>query len=437
MDTYYCLTAKHKLKMIIENMSEDLTPFVKCPGKDFSRNRKISFSDSIHFLLSLQSNCLNREILHFYSYSLERPTSSAMLQCRSKLKLEAFEHIFHKFTDACPVTPRFKGYCLFAVDGSRFTFPENKKETNCNVKSPNTEKGHNMIQLNAIYHLGSSIFKDVLFQEIRKLDEHSGLVTMLQRCQFPERSIMIGDRGFESYNTFAHLENKGLYYVIRGKQGKSGILSGLKLPDTEEFDEERSVIICRKHTKAAKEHPNLYKRIRKGAKFDFFSEDSDEYHMKIRVVKLKLANGRTEILYTNLPKEAMSVEDLREIYRKRWGIETAFLQLKHTLGAVALHSKKAEYVLQELYAKLIMYNFCKTIIFQTMLIQKPDWQYVYEIDFSTAVDVCMKLWRSDRNDIPQKVKTLIRQHIHPIREEQSSPRTSGRTICLYFTYRIA
>ena len=45
----------------------------------------------------------------------------------------------------------------------------------------------------------------------------------------------------------------------------------------------------------------------------------------------------------------------------RWGIETSFRNLKHTLGLLHLHAKKVEFVRQEIFAKLTMYNFCELI----------------------------------------------------------------------------
>lgn len=434
----FSFSTKEKLKTIIKNMNENIDPFIKRPGIDFSRNRKILFSDVIHFLLSLQSECLDNEMLHFFSYSLNIPTSSAMIQSRSKIKLTALEHIFHKFVDACPVTPRFRGYHLLAVDGSKFTIPENKKEPLYHVDTPNTEKGRNVLQLNAIYHLNSGIFKDVLFQEIRNLNEHSALITMLDRLQFPEKSIIITDRGYESYNTLAHIENKGLHYVIRGRQGEKGIISGLNLPKSEEFDVEYTLTISKKNSRLVKQQPALYKRIRSDTKFDFFSEDNPEYLFKFRVIKIKITDTLNEILFTNLTKDEMPADDIREIYRQRWEIETAFSQLKYTLGAIAVHSKKAEYVLQELYAKIIMYNYCKIIVYHITLIQNPSRKYVYQANLKQAVDICMKLWSCPEGTAPPEVEKLICKFCHPIRTGRSSPRASNKKrSVLYFTYRIA
>ena len=56
----------------------------------------------------------------------------------------------------------------------------------------------------------------------------------------PQRPIVTADRGYESYNNMAHIQEKGWFYLIRVKdfgKYKTGILHGLDLPDTEEFDE--------------------------------------------------------------------------------------------------------------------------------------------------------------------------------------------------------
>ncbi|EOS46809.1 MAG: transposase [Lachnospiraceae bacterium] len=45
----------------------------------------------------------------------------------------------------------------------------------------------------------------------------------------------------------------------------------------------------------------------------------------------------------------------------RWGIETSFRELKHTLSLNKLHSKKTAHIHQEIFAKAIIYNFCSVI----------------------------------------------------------------------------
>lgn len=428
---------KQKLKSVIRKAGNNSSSYVKNPDKDFMRNRKISFTDTLLFPISLQGQCLDQEMLRFYPCSTASPTSSAMLQARQKLKPSVWEYLFHSFTNASPCGGLFHGYRLLAVDGSRFIMPENPKEPLCWVKSPHKDKGKNILNLNALYHLGRGILEDVEFQCLHEIDEYAALVTMLGRLKSPDPFILTADRGYESFNTFAHIENKGGKYVIRGKQGETGILSGLDLPDLPEFDCDVSITICQKHTKNTKEDPRQYKRIRSDAKFDFFTESVSEYHMHFRVVKIKLSENLTEILFTNLPREEFSAEELKEIYHMRWEIETAFQQLKYALGAIAVHSKKAEFVMQELYAKIILFNFCKVIMSGIKVVQKEGWKYEYKLNVTMAVELCRKFWHSPKRTAPPDFEKILLRYLVPIRDNRNFPRTSVAKPAVHFNDRIS
>lgn len=49
------------------------------------------------------------------------------------------------------------------------------------------------------------------------------------------------------------------------------------------------------------------------------------------------------------------------MYAMRWGIETSFRELKYSVTLLHLHSKKVDFIYQEVFAKLIMYNFYQMI----------------------------------------------------------------------------
>mgnify|MGYP000615202485 FL=1 len=54
----------------------------------------------------------------------------------------------------------------------------------------------------------------------------------------------------------------------------------------------------------------------------------------------------------------------------RWGIETSFRELKYAIGLCCFHSKKVEYIMQEIYARLILYNYCELITMHVIIQQK-------------------------------------------------------------------
>ena len=130
-----------KLIHIMKKMSRSSDSYVKRPGKDFSRSRKISFFDTLRFLLSLGAKSLDKELLDFFSYRPDLPTSSAMLQQRGKLKPNTMKVLFSVFTASLPKHSNFHGYHLLAADGSELSFPENKKNLSAIERSLTHKKG--------------------------------------------------------------------------------------------------------------------------------------------------------------------------------------------------------------------------------------------------------------------------------------------------------
>ena len=56
----------------------------------------------------------------------------------------------------------------------------------------------------------------------------------------------------------------------------------------------------------------------------------------------------------------------------RWGIETSFRDLKYSLALSYFHSKKTENILQEIFAKLTMYNFAELITSHVVVKHKTE-----------------------------------------------------------------
>ena len=61
-------------------------------------------------------------------------------------------------------------------------------------------------------------------------------------------------------------------------------------------------------------------------------------------------------------------EELKELYHRRWGIETSFRELKYDEGIKALHSKDESVVYREIYSHFISYNLCHRV----EIIEKPE-----------------------------------------------------------------
>ena len=112
---------------------------------------------------------------------------------------------------------------------------------------------------------------------------------------------------------------------------------------------------------------NKYKHIHYSQNFDFLPQKVDSatpalfYELSFRLVRFRLPNGTYETVITNLDPESFPSIKLKQLYALRWGIENSFRQLKHTVGLLHFHAKKAEFIQQEVFARLLMYNFTELI----------------------------------------------------------------------------
>lgn len=89
--------------------------------------------------------------------------------------------------------------------------------------------------------------------------------------------------------------------------------------------------------------------------------------MKVRIVRIQLNTGEYETIATSLDREKFPPERIKDLYHKRWGIETSFRELKYSIGVTNFHAKKQKSVLQEIFARLIMYNFCERITLHVVI----------------------------------------------------------------------
>ncbi len=101
----------------------------------------------------------------------------------------------------------------------------------------------------------------------------------------------------------------------------------------------------------------------------------DTYPLTFRVVCVKIAPNKYQYLITNLER-SFTLEDMKYLYHKRWGgIEISFRELKHTIGLMHFNSKKVEHIKQEIYAKMILYNFCEMITLNVVIKQDYNRKY--------------------------------------------------------------
>lgn len=437
---------KNLLISIINTQKQNLSSLVSNPNIDFSRNRKIPYETMILSLLTMEGTTLTNELLRQFGCSASTATSSAFVQQRKKILPIALENLFRDFVSKTAQDDNYKGYKLLAVDGSDIQIPTNLNDKDSLFIPKEGIKPYNLLHLNALYNLLTHTYEDAIVFKRKEAGENKALTTMVDRTAIKEKAIVIMDRGYEAYNNMAHIQEKGWFYLIRIKdfgQHKTGILHGLELPDVDEFDEYIDLKLSRKQTNEMKQlfqKKNAFRRIAHNKTFDYLpakSKKSDAtvlYHLPFRIVRFPISEDSYEVVVTNLDAEEFPPEELKKLYGMRWGIETSFRDLKYTVGLLHFHSKKVEFILQEIFSSLIMYNFSE-LITSHVVIEKGTRKYEYKVNFSVAVHICREFLLKE--NIPPDIELLIAKYITPIRPGRSRPREMKAKQAISFMYRVA
>lgn len=437
MKNSYSVKIKNTLENIIDEMSLHPEDFVKDPSKDFKRNRKLPFKELIRLMLCMRGNTLNKEIYDYFKDTNNIITKSAFIQQREKLLPEAMEYLFHKFNNSCKDKNTYDGYYLYAADGSALNIPLNKEAASyCDWSG---EKGYNQLHLNAIYDVLNKVYVDCLIQPKPDFDEREALTQMINNRTFDKPTIMVADRGYGAYNLFETINRKeNLDYVFRVRNEFSKEIKALPMKELD------TIISFELRTTATKEDKELFekglaKKVRgpspKGKekqRVTWYFESP--FQMSLRVVRFKISENNYETLVTSLNRFQFPIAKLKEIYHLRWGIETSFRELKYAIGLISFHSKKENFIIQEIYSRLIMYNFCERITKNTVIKQSKGNKYTYQVNFTMGIHICIDYFKSKRQI---DVEGMISKYILPVREGKEDTRKIKPKGVIYFLYRVA
>lgn len=441
---------KDKLYSLIDTLSDASWLYCTNPGHNFTRKGKLSFADTMKLIIAMEGGTVNEEIMEFFQYNLDRsPSQSAFNQQRSHIKFEAFQQLFLDFASAYPGKKTYKGYSILACDGSHVVYATNPDNINDYVRPRKSgEKGYNQLHLNALYDIINRTYVDAIIQPGVKQDEHLALHQMIEHYEpeDPSHTIITADRGYESYNFIAQLLEKELRFVLRAKDihSTNSILSSFleEYPNSDEFDVRIRRYISRSKSKTILDNPKLYKYIKPSKNFRYLSlgDRPSLYYIEFRVVRIKLSEGNYECLITNLPEWEFPPNALKELYHMRWDVETSFRQLKYSVGMMNFHAKKVEYIKQEIYAKLIVYNFSEIIASQATVSKnsKKKNKHNYKLNYSMAAKICHKFLKSPVNVNPPDVIGWIQRFLSVDKDyERSFPRSLRGIGAVSFFYRVA
>ena len=428
---------KNVLNYNIKKMAECSSLFSENPEVDFTRDRKLDFETTMKNVICMETGSLKDELLKLNDYSVDTPTASAFIQARSKIRVEAFKILFDRFNDKTHKDKLFKGYRLLAIDGSELPIDNTiyDKDTT-ELRYGTNAKAYSAYHLNASYDLLECTYDDLIIQGEAKKNENDAFCQLVDRYK-GKKAIFMADRNYESYNGFEHVVQSGNYYLIRVRDITSKLCIKKSLgpfPDGE-FDIDVFRMLTLKQNKMTKACPQLYKFVPSNMRFDFMSKENPWYEFQCRVVRFKITDDTYECIITNLDRDEFTIDDIKNLYCKRWGIENSFRELKYAIGLNALHSKKRKLIQQEIYARMILYNFCQRIVQEIKIPKKDNRKYEYQVNFTRSFHILRHFLSKTGGKIPP-VDHLIAKEILPIRPGRTDTRYVKAKTVVFFNYRF-
>ena len=230
-------SVKALLLATIDELAADPEKYAKRPGRDFSRNRKLSFKQLLLMFLTMEGECIREEIYTYFGRSTDAPSKTALYKQMQKLKDGALRCLFLAFNRKLKHNLFNEKYQLVACDGSALDIFRNPHDPDTffepNSKSP---KGYNQVYINACYSILDRRFTDLVIQPGRKRNEYSAFCQMVDSAGRGGSVIYICDRGYASYNNFAHVIENGQYFLILCTDKKTEGILGFSLKGIREMD---------------------------------------------------------------------------------------------------------------------------------------------------------------------------------------------------------
>jgi hypothetical protein len=364
--------------------SNDLKANSKMNEKDFTRSRKVGFLTLICMILNMIKKSTQLEIDEFLKRfnpegaNSETYTKQSFSEARQKLSPKAFvilnDAFIEKFYEDGDFK-RFNEYRLLAIDGSSIEVPNNsatqkffgyaKNQTEefklSRALSSSLFDIENRIIVGSILGKCDASERDLAIKNIEKMQKMS---------EGKIKNLILFDRGYPSIAFISYLMANNIKFLMRAP------LSFLRAVNyTQACDENVEIEVTKKRAKELK---------RQGTPIPYGTI------IKFRMLKIKLNTGETEMLITNLDYAELKYEESKDLYYKRWGIETKFDELKNKFEIENFSGEKPLLIEQDFYATILLSNIAS--IFEQEAEKgleehnaKKDLKYEYKINKNILV----------------------------------------------------
>jgi hypothetical protein len=266
------------------------------------------------------------------SDNIDTVSKSAYCQSKHKLKYSAYMELSDSVLEEFYKTEKiatYKNHKLLSIDGSYLELPMDKdiieKYGITKINSTSNKKEYVKARVSVMY----DSFNYMPIEAMLSNKNRSEIELALEHIKKAEKNdIIIFDRGYTSYKLFNEIVKQEKYFICRTAKHKfSQIINFFE-------SEEKDIVIELLRPEKLK---------------------IEEEKIKVRLIKVELSSGETEVLITNLiDKKKYKREEFKELYWYRWKIETYYDILKTRLNLENFTGKTLDSIEQDFYSTIFI-----------------------------------------------------------------------------------
>ncbi|WP_258112653.1 IS4 family transposase [Alicyclobacillus sp. SP_1] len=325
--------------------------------KDFTRERKVGFVPLVLLIFNMVRKSSQLEIDEFRERFMPESalatsyTKQSFSKARQKIRPEAFvtlNDVYIRTFYADHDYKTHKGFRMFAMDGCVLEVPNTAQTQRQYGYVTNKMKNFKLARALSS-HLYDVENRLAVSTTIGRYDTNERvlakaniekMLTLIPETS-PYETVVLFDRGYPSIEFIHYLMQRRVHFVMRVSTWFCK-----EIMQTQTMDEIAQLRITKER---AKELRKQRTPVPEGTV------------LPIRVVKLPLSTGETELLITDLREDKLSQAEMGDIYFKRWGIETHFKALKYQFEVENFSGETPTAIEQDFHATTLLSNMASVI----------------------------------------------------------------------------
>ena len=334
----------------------------------------------------------NTACAHLPRLARLRFTVAAYCRARQKLPLEVLTRLLKQTIECLQGqtfdTGRWLGHRVFFLDGSSFSMPDTP-ELQAHFGQSGMQKpgcGFPTAHWLAMMHAGTGMISTILAGPLRTHDMSSAIQL---HPELTPGDLLVADRGFCSYAHLALLSERQVEGLLRMHQrvlvdftpgrphnGEPGKKRVKGRPSSRWLKQLGVTDQLVEWFRAASQRPDWMTP----EQFAALPESLVVRELRYQVQRRGFRVQEVTLVTTLLDETLYPLEELADLYRRRWEIETNFGHVKTTMGMDVLKCREVSGVLKELHAFALVYNLVRQVMLEGARRQKVDVNRVSFID---------------------------------------------------------